>query len=264
MLRLIRSMIKRGLVTLNPADMGQYPVVQVRWSSNDTANNVHVITPYGYYSVAPVGALATMFNVMGQEENRLAIVDDPKGRFKGLKPGEAVVGSPKTGSKVHFKENGDIEVTGKANQNINITGDVNLTVGGNVNIIVTGNSTITTTGDSTVNTTGNILVDTTGNTTINTGGNTKIDTTGTTTIDSTGNMSSTIGGTLVANVTGNTTITSPIVKVNGALNVTGEITAFSGLANEINFTDVETKYNNHKHTEFDVGGLTSVPNNTLP
>jgi phage gp45-like len=192
MIRHIRNMIKRAVVSLNPADTGQYPVAQVKWSSNDKAANVQVITPYGFYSVAPANSLALMFSVMGQEENRAAIIDDPANRFKDLKPGEVAVGNPETKSVVKFLENGDIEVTGKSDININITGDVNVTA------------------------------------------------------------------------TGNTTITSPIVTVNGALRVTGEITAFYGLAAEINFTDIETKYNLHKHTEFDVGGLTSVPNNTLP
>lgn len=216
MLRLIRNMIKRTVVALNLPDTGQMPVTQVTWSSFNTTNNVQVITPYGFYSVAPVGSMALMFNIMGQEENRAAILDNPKGRFKNLKPTEVAVGNPKTTSVIKFLENGDIEITGKADQNINITGNVNLTVGGNITVNVTGD------------------------------------------------MTSTIGGTLTADVTGNTTITSPIVKVDGTLQVTGEISAFFGTGNEINFTDIETKYNNHKHTEFDVGGLTSVPNNTLP
>lgn len=216
MLRHIRNMIKRAVVSLNPADTGQYAISQVKWSSTNTASNVQVITPYGHYYVAPTGSLALMFNVMGQEENRAAIIDDPANRFKDLKPGEVAVGSPKTRSVIKFLENGDIEITGKANQNINITGNVNLTVGGNI------------------------------------------------TVNATGNMTSTIGGTLTANVTGNTTITSPLVTIDGELRVTGQVSAFFGTGNEINFTDIETKYNDHKHTENDVGGLTSVPNNTLP
>ena len=38
------------------------------------------------------------------------LVGDPKNRFKNLAPGEVVVGSPKTGSKIHFKANGDIDI----------------------------------------------------------------------------------------------------------------------------------------------------------
>lgn len=216
MIKLIRNMIKRAVVTLNPADKEQIPVAQVKWSSSKTANNVQVITPYGFYSVAPTGSLALMFSIMGQEENRAAIIDNPKGRFKNLKPTEVAVGNPETKSVIKFLENGDIEITGEADQNINITGNVNLTVGGNVTINVTGN------------------------------------------------MTSTIGGTLIADVTGNTTITSPIVTVDGALRVTGEISAFFGTGSEINFTDIETKYNVHVHTSAGAGNPSSVPSNTLP
>lgn len=225
-------MIKRAVVTLNPADTGQIPVAQVQWSSSNTTNNVQVITPYGFYSVAPTGSLALMFNVMGQEENRAAIIDNPKGRFKNLKPTEVAVGNPLTESVIKFLENGDIEVTGKADQNINITGSVNLTVGGDVNVTTTGNTTVITTGN--------------------------------TTIDSTGNMSSTIGGTLTANVTGNTNITSPIVTVTGALKVTGDVTAFSGLGGEITFSDIVTKYNVHTHISATAGSPSSTSSNTLP
>ena len=158
MLRLIRNMIKRAVVTLNPPDTGQIAVAQVKWSSSNTANNVQVITPYGFYSIAPAGSMALMFNIMGQEENRAAIIDNPKGRFKNLKPSEVVVGNPKTTSVIKFLENGDIEITGKANQNINITGNVNLTVGGNITVNVTGNMTSTIGGTLTADVTGNTTI----------------------------------------------------------------------------------------------------------
>lgn len=151
-------MIKRAVVTLNPADTGQEAIAQVKWSSNDTTNNVHVITPYGFYSVAPPGSFALMFNIMGQEENRAAIIDNPQSRFKNLKPTEVAVGNPKTESVIKFLENGDIEITGNANQNVNITGNVNLTVGGNITVNVTGNMTSTIGGTLTADVTGNTTI----------------------------------------------------------------------------------------------------------
>ena len=78
-------------------------------------------------------------------------------------------------------------------------------------------------------------------------------------------MSSTIGGTLTANVTGNTSLTSPITTVTGVLRVTGEITAFFGLGNEITFTDIKTIYNTHTHDENDnAPNPTDAPNQLLP
>jgi len=221
----VRNLIKRGTVSRDTADTNQFAFAQVKWAS-DKVSNVQVIHPYGVYSYAPIGSLALMFNVMGQEDNIAAIIDNPKTRFKGLKSGEVVCGNPVTLSYVKFLENGDIEIIGKNNQNITITGDSNLTVGGNTTITTTGN----------------------------------------TTINSTGNMSATVGGTLQANVTGNTTITSPTITVNGTLRVTGEITAFYGTGTALSFTTLESKYNAHLHTSSTAGNPTSAPlsPNTLP
>lgn len=245
------NLIKRAIVSRKTADTGQFPIAQVEW--NGKAKNIHHITPYGLYSNLPIDSLVLTFNVLGQEENMAGIGNTPKRRFKNLKEGEVAIGNPITGSVIKFLENGDIEVTGKNDQNVNITGDVNVTVGGNVNMTVTGNT----------------LIDTTGDTTINTGGNTKIDTTGTTTIDSTGNVSSTIGGTLTADVTGNTNITTPTLALTGNLTVTGtinadgDITAISSGA-AISMSAIKSTYNSHTHNENDAAPApTGAPNSTI-
>ena len=197
----ISNLIKRAVVTLTNKDSGQFAATQVSWMRDKTATT-EVVHPYGLSSNAPLGSLALMFNVMGQEENRAAIIYDPKNRFKNLKPGEVALGNFVTKSVVKFLENGDIDITGMADQNINITGNSNITVGGNVTL----------------------------------------------------------------NVTGNTDITSPVVTVNGELRTTGEITAFYGLAGEISFSDIVTKYNAHTHTSASAGNPTSstLSPNTLP
>jgi phage gp45-like len=229
----VRNMIKRGTVSRQTADSGQFAAAQVKWAS-DKVGNVEVIHSYGFSSYAPVGSLALMFSVMGQESNRAAIINDPKIRFKDLKPGEVAVGNFLTRSRVKFLENGDIEIFAANDQNITITGDSNLTVGGN----------------TTITTTGNTVIDTTGNTTIN----------------SDGNVSSTIGGTLTANVTGNTSITSPVLTLTGELRVTGEITGYYGTGSSMSFTNLWTKYNAHTHTSATAGSPTSatLSPNTLP
>jgi phage gp45-like len=217
------NLIKRAVITRKTPDTGQATVAQVSWNNN-TADNVESLTPYGYYMNPPVGSTGLMFSVMGQEENRAAIFNKPKIRFKNLEEGEVAIGNPITESVVKFLKNGDIDITCKNDQNVTVSGSVNITVTGDTNITTTGN----------------------------------------TTIDSTGNVSSTVGGTLTANVTGNTDITSPIVTINGALNVTGEITAFSGLGGEINFTDIVATYNAHTHISATAGNPSSTPSNTLP
>lgn len=208
MISFIKNLIKRSTVSNINDDTGNFCTAQVKWGSNKVSN-VEVILPYGLSSCAPLGSLALMFNVFGQESNQAAIINYPPKRFKRLKPGEVAIGNFLTKSVIKFLENGDIEITGLNNQNITIAGDVNLTVNGNIN--------------------------------------------------------ATIGGTLTANITGNTTITSPVTQLNGALQVTGEITAFSGTGSAITFTGIETKYNSHHHTVTGgIGSSTSTPSNTLP
>jgi len=151
----VSNLIKRAFVTLTNKDSGQFASTQVKWFGNKVAAT-EVVHPYGLSSNAPVNSFALMFNVVGQEENRAAIVYDPKNRFKNLKPGEVALGSFMTKSVVKFLENGDIEITGTADQNINITGDSNVTIGGNSSITVTGDASLTVGGSTTTDNTGNI------------------------------------------------------------------------------------------------------------
>ncbi len=154
MISFIRNLIKRGTVSRETVDSGKYSIAQIKWGS-DKVGDVEVLYPYGYSANPTVGSLAIMFNVFGNEENRAAIINNPPKRFRKLKPGEVAIGNPSTRSVIKFLENGDIEITGKADQNFIITGDVNLTVGGNTNINTTGNISATIGGTLTANVTGN-------------------------------------------------------------------------------------------------------------
>lgn len=225
----IFNLIKRSLVSRKTADSGQFPTAQVSWSGKTA--DIEVIYPYGLAGNLPTDSLVLMFSVMGQEENKAGIGNTPKIRFKDLKEGEVAVGNPTTGSVIKFLENGDIEVTGVANQNINITGSQNTTI--NVNQVnnITGDQT-------------------------NTIGGNQTDTV-------TGNVASTISGTLTRTVTGNTTITSPTVTINGNLEVTGDVTAFSGLGTEFSMNNIKTEYNTHVHSENDFPNNTDGPNNII-
>ena len=222
-LTFIKNLIKRGTVSRKTEDSGDYSIAQIKWMSKKVGN-VEVLHPYGMSSYAPVGSLALMFNIMGQEANRAAIVNDPKRRFKDLKEGEVAIGNFLTRSYVKFLENGDIEIVTTNNQNITVTGDSNLTVTGSANITSTGNATITSDAHVVVTATGTVGITS----------------------------------------TGNTTLTAPITTIDGALRVTGEITADYGGIDEISFTDIITKYNLHTHISATAGNPSSVASNTLP
>jgi len=238
-LTFIKNLIKRGTVSRKTEDSGDYSIAQIKWMSKKVGN-VEVLHPYGMSSYAPVGSLALMFNIMGQEANRAAIVNDPKRRFKDLKEGEVAIGNFLTRSYVKFLENGDIEIVTTNNQNITVTGDSNLTVAGSANITVTGDSNLTVAGSANITSTGNA------------------------TITSDAHVVVTATGTVGITSTGNTTLTAPITTIDGALRVTGEITADYGGIDEISFTDIITKYNLHTHISATAGNPSSVASNTLP
>lgn len=242
----ISNLVKRAVVTLTNKDSGQFAATQVKWMRDKVAIT-EVVHPYGLSSNAPVNSLALMFNVMGQEENRAAIVYDPKNRFKELKSGEVALGNFVTKSVVKFLENGDIEITGTNDQNISITGDNNVTIGGSNDINITGDNDVTVGGNNTVAITGNDSVTVSGNSTLNVTGDADITVGGSTTIDSTGDID----------------ITAPIVNIDGELRVTGEVSAFYALGTELSFSDIRTKYNIHQHTAQGEFADTTDPNNTL-
>jgi phage baseplate assembly protein gpV len=122
------NMIKRAVVSLPGDDSGNVANTQVTYLGRTA--QVEVIYPYGTAGKAPKDSQAIMFNIQGQEENRVIIEYRTTGRFKNLKDGEYIVGNEVTGAFVKFLENGDIEIdAGAANvnltaANLNITGDV--------------------------------------------------------------------------------------------------------------------------------------------
>lgn len=142
----VSNLVKRAVVTLVGKDSGQFASAQVKWMRDKVATT-EVVHPYGLSSNAPKDSFALMFNVMAQEENRAAIIYDPKNRFKNLKEGEVALGNFVTKSVIKFLENGDIEITGLNNQIVNITGDTNVTIGGDASVTVGGSTTLNSTGN---------------------------------------------------------------------------------------------------------------------
>ena len=114
----IANMIKKSYITLPNDDSGDYSTTQISYYGK--ATNTQTIYPYGLNANAPIKTLLLLLNNMGQEENSCGIPYTAKERFKNLKSGEVVIGSPKSGSYVKFLENGDIEIYTNDKGNINI------------------------------------------------------------------------------------------------------------------------------------------------
>ena len=132
----INNLIKRGATTAIVNHNTQFPRVQVKYF-NKTAE-VELLTPYGFDGSAPVGSFATIFNVMGNEENRTAIVHDHPRAPKDLEPTEVSMSNYTTKARIRMLENGDISIYGPKDQIIKIDGNNNVTIQGNETVTVEG------------------------------------------------------------------------------------------------------------------------------
>jgi phage gp45-like len=117
------------------------------------------VTPYGFFHNTPDGGMALVFAQNGQESNAIAIVDDPKNRFKNTSPGECGLFNQITKSHVYLRTDGSIELKVGGTTAIlteaalTVTGgdiitDQNIIAGGNITTstgVVTGNTVIGTT-----------------------------------------------------------------------------------------------------------------------
>jgi len=149
--RRITNLIMRSRTTLIKADTAQYSIQQVTY--NGRPIDVQLVFPYGMASIPPLDSEALMFNVLGQGENKAAIVDNSRTRFKGLSEGEVQIGNPLRQTYLYFDSLGNL--------NINVTGDLNITVNGdtvlNSNTVTMNTSELLVTGDIKAN--GDIFYD---------------------------------------------------------------------------------------------------------
>jgi len=153
------SSVKRAKISRVAKDEGNYHVAQVNYMGK--ACDVEILTPYGLYSSLPADALAIIWNVQGQEENRVGIGNTPKTRYKQLKPGEVVVGSPLMETKMEFLTDGVVKITAKNNATVTIDKDGNIavTTDGKLDITAKEDMTLTTEGDFTLTATGDVKID---------------------------------------------------------------------------------------------------------
>lgn len=125
----IVNLIKLGLVSLNDGDSGSMPTMQVQYLGN--VADAAVMLPYGLTSRAiPDDTLCLILNILGEEENRIAIPLSTTNRKKGLKDGEVVLENQKTGSFVYLKDSGGLDISSEGvslDSDIDIEGDLETT-----------------------------------------------------------------------------------------------------------------------------------------
>ena len=144
----IKRLLRWGKVSRDGDDAENYPVQQVTYLGK--VGDALMWFPYGYHAVVPDDTLAFLASMQGNSEARVGFPGSPTLRPRITSP-EVVVYHPPTGSKIHFRANGDIEVEGV-----------------DLRVTTTGPTTITAGGDVTVNSDGDVDVNATG-------GNVKID-----------------------------------------------------------------------------------------
>lgn len=136
MLKKITNMIKRGVISLVIKDDGDFKLTQVTFLGN--TRKVEELSPYGIYTKAPIDTNILLFNVLGHEDNIIGIPYGTRNRIKNLEEGEICVANRLTGSKIYFKKNGDIEIDGQVDININSANAIN--INGSVEPLIRGNA----------------------------------------------------------------------------------------------------------------------------
>ncbi len=197
---MVKSLLRWARTTKAGDDSKDFPVQQVGYLAK--VGDSLMWFPYGMHANVPVDELVLMVSMQGNPEARVSIPGSPKKRVRPLASSEVVFFHPNTGSKLHFKANGDIE--------IEATRDLNVKVAGNMLADVEGNMT--------ADVEGNIDLDAAGVAKIKAAGAVDIDAAGIMTIDSVGDLSITAPN---SKFVGN-------VDIQGAFTQTGDATLGDG------------------------------------
>lgn len=105
----IQNLIRRAVLSLVlPQINGFY---QAQFTAMGKTFNAELLTPYGFYSMPPIGALSITFAIQGNEDNLVAIAYDPSTSVTGLMPGEVAVGNPITKSMIKFSLDNSVNVS---------------------------------------------------------------------------------------------------------------------------------------------------------
>ncbi len=126
---LIRRLLRWARVTLPGDDTGDFPIQQVGYLGK--VGDALVWFPYGMHANIPADELVLAVSMQGNPEARVVLPGSPQKRVKPLAAGEVVFFHPDTGSKIHFKANGDIEITSTSEIKATAVGDVTITTPAN-------------------------------------------------------------------------------------------------------------------------------------
>ena len=135
---MFRNLIRWARITKAGTDTDQFAVQQMDYLGK--VSDGLIVFPYGIHGNVPADALALMFAVQGNPENRAAIAWTPKDR-PTLADGEVAFYHPPTDAYIIWRSTGKLEiVTGtEGTADIEITA-ANVKINGNLE--VTGSATL--------------------------------------------------------------------------------------------------------------------------
>lgn len=130
---MLRKLLRWGRITKSGDDTGQFPIQQTEYLGK--AADAVIVLPYGFHANIPADALAMLFAIQGNPDNRAALPLSVKQRPQ-LAEGEVAFFHPETGSVVVWKADGSLEI--ETLQSVTITAP---TVTINGNLVVSGTMT---------------------------------------------------------------------------------------------------------------------------
>lgn len=255
----LRNLIKNCSYVTNQNDVDLFSLSEVICFQEK--RKCQTLYPYGFYAVAPVGSQGILLNILGNEDNQVAMPYDAFHKVKNYNPGEVVVYNPVHRNKIQFTNNGDVSVINQygdfnvqipsGNQDIQISGDSTEAIGGDDTKTVGGNASETVSGNSSTTVTGTLDFTATGNVTVESSS-------GTVTIQASSQIQLVVGGatlTLTAgSLVSSVPISAPGIVMTGGGNATmngGNITGVGDMT-----TQAGKSFNNHTHSpgSFQAGG----------
>ena len=142
--------MKYAVVTNTGTDAGDMQKHQVKYMGK--TSECALMNPYGHLGKPPLGSLAIVESMSGDEANKVSIANAVKTRKRNLKDGETGTQNHMTGTIVFLDSEGNLVIDVTNDQKITVKGDANLTVGGNVSITVSGTATVNVAGNTDITT----------------------------------------------------------------------------------------------------------------
>lgn len=135
-----REDIKYAVISQDSEDGQAFLIMQVQHdqaADDENATQAMALFPYGFEANAPAGSLVTLFNIKGQEENKVGVPSFPQERFGDFEPWESGSGNFLSKCRIKFLNNGDVQITATQDLIVDAERDVTINAGGKVTINAT-------------------------------------------------------------------------------------------------------------------------------